>query len=234
MHTAVALELSAGQARAAGPTRMQGRLTTPPPRRPTRTTLTGPGRRRLAGQRAPPEARAMARTPPPGIAASSLPSGTDRQVKPCIQLEESASGFRYKQTDSDAHRRVKPPTLKWRGRRPRAGLQHTVARERPPAANYPGPHVRPLPLLLARGSPPSGLGRRSCSRAAGATRGPGDGPETTPPGIAASSPPSGGGKRYWIVRLDARLSRPHRPQSATQAGGQPLPTMGPCYHPDAD
>jgi hypothetical protein len=29
-----------------------------------------------------------------------------------------------------------------------------------------------------------------------------------PPGIAASSPPSGGGKRYWIVRLDARLSRP--------------------------
>jgi hypothetical protein len=63
LHTAVALELSAGQARAAVPTRMQGRLTTPPPRRPTRTTLTGPGPRRYAGQRAPPEARAMARRP---------------------------------------------------------------------------------------------------------------------------------------------------------------------------
>ena len=102
----------------------------------------------------------------------------DRQVEPRIQLEESASGFRYKQTDSDAHRRVKPPTLKWRGRRPRAGL-HAVARERPPAANYPGPHVRLPPFLRARGSPPSGLGRRSCSRAAGATRGPGDGPDST-------------------------------------------------------
>ena len=102
----------------------------------------------------------------------------DRQVLPRIQLEESASGFRYKQTDSDAHRRVKPPTPKWRGRRPRAGL-HAVARVRPPAANYPGPHVRSPPLLRARGSPPRGLGRRSCSRAAGATRGPGDGPDST-------------------------------------------------------
>ena len=157
----------------------------------------------------------------------------DRQVEPRIQLEESASGFRYKQTDSDAHRRVKPPTLKWRGRRPRAGL-HAVARERPPAANYPGPHVRPPPLLRARGSPPRGLGRRSCSRAAGATRSPGDGPETTPPGIAASSPPSGGGKRYWIVRLDARLSRPPPAAVGDPSRGQPLPTMGPCYHPDAD
>ena len=154
----------------------------------------------------------------------------DRQVEPRIQLEESASGFRYKQTDSDAHRRVKPPTLKWRGRRPRAGL-HAVARERPPAANYPGPHVRPPPLLRARGSPPRGLGRRSCSRAAGATRSPGDGPETTPPGIAASSPPSGGGKRYWIVRLDARLSRPPPAAVGDPSRGATAPYHGTLLSP---
>jgi hypothetical protein len=40
---------------------------------------------------------------PSGIAAHSSPSRADRQVKPRIQLEDSASGFRYKQTDSDAH-----------------------------------------------------------------------------------------------------------------------------------
>ena len=67
--------------------------------------LPSPGRAggRQAGQRATPEARAMARSPPPGIAALSPPSGADRQVKPRIQLEESPSGFRYKQTDSDDH-----------------------------------------------------------------------------------------------------------------------------------
>jgi hypothetical protein len=40
---------------------------------------------------------------PLSIAAHSPPSGADRQVKLRIQLEEAASGFRYKQTDSDDH-----------------------------------------------------------------------------------------------------------------------------------
>ena len=72
-----------------------------------------------------------------GLAAGhGAPSGADRQDrdKPCIQLEESVSGFRCKQTDSDTHRWITP---RWRGRRPRAGLQHSVARDRPPAASCP-------------------------------------------------------------------------------------------------
>ncbi len=57
-----------------------------------------------------------------GITAHSAPSGADRQVKQRIQLEESrsASGFRYKQTDADAHRGSpadpkveRPPTAGW-------------------------------------------------------------------------------------------------------------------------
>ncbi len=40
---------------------------------------------------------------PSGIAAHSAPSGANRQDKPRIHLEESVSGFQYKQIDSDAH-----------------------------------------------------------------------------------------------------------------------------------
>ncbi len=56
LHTAVALELSAGQTRAAVLTRKPARLTTPLTRRhlhPDRPPRGRPDRRRLAGQRAP-------------------------------------------------------------------------------------------------------------------------------------------------------------------------------------
>jgi hypothetical protein len=92
-----------------------------------------------------PEVRAMAQGyKPSGITAHRAPSGANRQDKPLIQLEESVSGFRYKQTDSDAHRgitlsgrpRVKvewPPTAGWTVQSPGTGRRQPVA---------PRPHVR--------------------------------------------------------------------------------------------
>jgi hypothetical protein len=93
LHTAVALELSAGKARAADLTRKPERLTTPLPWRhlhPDRSAAPGadrvggrpiggaqPGKRHL------PDARAMAQgpapAPPPGTAP---PSGAERRAKP--------------------------------------------------------------------------------------------------------------------------------------------------------
>jgi hypothetical protein len=113
-------------------------------------------------------------------------------------------------------------TPRWKGRRPRAGLQHTVARERPPSASYPRPHVRPPPLRRARGPQPSGLGRGAAAGPPGATRGPGDGPETTS-GYRGLQP-----AQRWaengtgIARLDARLSRPLLAAVGVVRRGQPL------------
>jgi hypothetical protein len=145
----------------------------------------------------------MARRPPPGIAASSPPSRADRQVKPRIQLEESASGFRYKQTDSDAHLRVKPPDS---------------AVERPPTAGWAAAHSRPGTAAgsqLSRtprtpaATPPGPRPANPADSGGGDAAGPPGRPEARamarkpPPGTAAPSPPSGGGKRYWIASRSA-------------------------------
>ena len=97
---------------------------------------------------------------PPGIAASSPPSGRIGKSNRASNLKSQPVAFGTSRPTRTPTEESNPPTLKWRGRRPRAGL-HAVARERPPAANYPGPHVRPPPLLRARSPPLGGFGRGS-------------------------------------------------------------------------
>ncbi len=150
----------------------------------------------------------MARRPPPGIAASSPPREAERHVEPRFQLEESANGFRYKQTDSDAHQGAtpldslvdRPPTAGWT-----AAVQSPGTGRRQPTIQGPTYARRhsTAPAVLDPTSPAGELkpGRQGKPAARAMARRP-------PPGIAAPQPPSGGGKRHWIARLDARLSRP--------------------------
>jgi hypothetical protein len=129
-------------------------------------------------------------------------------------MSNHASNLKSQPTVFGISRPTRTPTKEphrstpwWTGRRPRAGLPQCSRPGRPPAANYPRPHVRPQPLYRARGAQPHEPGRRAEAGPPGepAARAMARRP---PPGIAAPQPPSGGGKRHWIARLDARLSRP--------------------------
>ena len=150
MHTAVALELSAGQARAAELTRTQGSPTTLPP---------------------PPATQV-------GQGALSF------------QLEESFSGFRHKQADSDTHPESDP---RWRGRRPRAGLTLQSPGPRRPAASCSSLHVRCR-------SPPEPEARHCCGLGRAAPAGPTEGSTARAmtryfdTGIAAHCAPGGAEK----------------------------------------
>jgi hypothetical protein len=91
---------------------------------------------------------------------------------------------------------VSTPTQRWKGRRPRAGLQHSIARERPPAKGCPKTLRMPAatPPCPRPASPRTRPG--SCSRVAGETRIPGDGPEITS-GYRGPQPAQRGRKWYW-------------------------------------
>jgi hypothetical protein len=201
--------------------RLYSRTFTPPRGRPDR--------RRTAGQRATPEARAMVQGyTPSGIAAHSVPSGADRQDKPRIQLEESVSGFRYKQTDSDAHRgspqggeaadRGLDCHVQPRGTGSRQQVAPTCPQDSMYAAVHP-PRPRPATQRTRPGS--------SSSRRRGNLRF-GRWPGSLLPGIAAHSASSGAVNSIGTTWLDARLSRPgpaiNWPQSAQRRGR----TRGQC------
>ena len=231
LHTAVALELSAGQARAAGPTRKHGRLTTPPPRRPTRNTLTGPGLRRKAGQRVLPEARAMARSPHLRVSRPpARPAGRTGTSNRASNLKSPPVAF-------GISRPTRTPTEE---STPRLRSGEAADRGLDCITQSPGngrrqPTIQDPTYARRHSSGPEA--RHPADSGGGAAAGPPGRPEaramarTPPPGIAASSPPSGGGKRYWIVRLDARLSRPPPAAVGDPSRGATAPYHGTLLSP---
>jgi hypothetical protein len=129
--------------------------------------------------------------------------------------------FRYKQTDSDAHRRITP---RWRGCQPRAGLSRSVARDLQPAPGCPKTHGTLPRLHRAHGPQPQRTRPRSCSRAAG------DGPEAT---VRVSLPTvcTAVRKHEWIKQagygVEPAGSATYWPQSAQRTSYPPRGSADP-------
>ncbi len=177
----------------------------------------------------------MARRPPLGIAASSPPREAERHVEPRFQLEESAIGFRYKQTDSDTHQGAtpldslvdRPPTASWT-----AAVQSPGIGRRQPAIQGPTYACRhsTVPAALNTTSPAGELkpGRQGKPAARAMARRP-------PPGIAAPQPAQRGRK----TALDSSAGREVEPAITGRSqraltGVATAPNQGTVPAPDAD
>jgi hypothetical protein len=202
MHTTVALKLSAGQTRAANTTRKRARFTTSLPCRPCTRIFAPPrgrpDRRRPAGPRAMPEARAMAQ----GFTPSGIAAHTGPTVRPAERIVKSShtSTLKSQSVVFGISRPTRTPTegSPQGGEAADRGLDCNVQSPgtgcRQPVA--PRPHVRSLQLHCSRGPVTQRTRPGSSSRAAGETHGPGDGPEAS---FRVSRPTvhPAGRKRYW-------------------------------------
>jgi hypothetical protein len=164
----------------------------------------------------------MARRPLP-----ARPAGRTGKSNRASNLKSQPVAFGISRPTRTTTEELTPPTPRWKGRRPQAGLQHTVARERPPAASCPRPHVRPLPLHRARGPPHLGLGRELQLGRRGDPQ-PGRWPGDHLRVSRHPARPAGAENGTGTAWLDARLSRPPPAAVGVVTRVQPLPTTGPC------
>ena len=161
-------------------TRKPERLTTPPPQRhphPDSLHRAGPGGVK-PGRGQPPK---PGRWPGAHLLVSrhsARPAGRTGKSNRASNLKSHPVAFGISRPTRTATEESNHSTPKWTGRRPRAGLLHTVARagRRQPAIQGLTYAAATLPCPRpATPRPRPGI----CSRASGATCGPGDGPETT-------------------------------------------------------
>ena len=109
---------------------------------------------------------------------SARPAGRTGKSNRASNLKSHPVAFGISRPTRTATEESNHSTPKWTGRRPRAGLLHTVARagRRQPAIQGLTYAAATLPCPRpATPRPRPGI----CSRASGATRGPGDGPKNT-------------------------------------------------------
>ena len=226
LHTAVALELSAGQARAAGMTRKPERLTTPPPQRhphPDSLHRAGPGGVK-PGRGQPPK---PGRWPGAHLLVSrhsARPAGRTGKSNRASNLKSHPVAFGISRptrtTTEESTTRLQSGQAADRGLDcctqspgPAAGSQLFKASRTPP------------PLCRARGPQHRGLGRGSAAGPPGrpAARAMARRP---PPGIAALNPPGRRQKRYKNSSAGREVEPVITGRSGVVTREQPLPNHG--------